>query len=117
MANFTFVDGTVMEGVLELDSNRLSVVNNYVAPAKKTHKQSGRIKYSDTMITSKEEDGEEDDYAAEPVKVNKFSILATQIVSFELRRHTFVLTVKKDESNNNLNDENNCEATTAKQLN
>ena len=102
VANFTFVDGTVMEGVLELDSNRLSVVNNYVAPAKKTYKQSGRIKYSDTLITSKEGgEDEEENFAAEPVKVNKFSILATQIVSFELRRHTFVLTVKDEESNNN----------------
>ena len=34
VANFTFADGTVMEGVLELDDSRLSVVNNYVAPAK-----------------------------------------------------------------------------------
>ena len=34
VANFTFADGTVMEGVLELDESRLSVVNNYVAPAK-----------------------------------------------------------------------------------
>ena len=83
VANFTFVDGTAMEGVLELDNERLSVVNNYVAPAKKNFKQSGRIKYN-----------ESDD---EAVKVNKFSILATQIASFELRRHTFVLTVKDDD--------------------
>ena len=45
VANFTFVDGTVMEGVLELDDSRLSVVNNYVAPVKKNYKRSGRIKY------------------------------------------------------------------------
>ena len=97
VANFTFADGKVMEGVLELDDSRLSVVNNYVAPAKKNYKQSGKIKYKDY---GDEDEEEEDHAAAEPVKVNKLSILATQIVSFELRRHTFVLTVK-DENNNN----------------
>ena len=86
-----------MEGVLELDDSRLSVVNNYVAPAKKNYKQSGKIKYKDY---GDEDEEEEDHAAADPVKVSKFSILATQIVSFELRRHTFVLTVK-DENNNN----------------
>ena len=45
VANFTFVDGTVMEGVLELDDSKLSVVNNYVAPVKKNYKRSGKIKY------------------------------------------------------------------------
>ena len=85
-----------MEGVLELDDSRLSVVNNYVAPAKQNYKQSGKIKFKDYG----DEDEEEENHAAEPVKVSKFSILATQIVSFELRRHTFVLTVK-DENNNN----------------
>ena len=94
VANFTFVDGTAMEGVLELDDSRLSVVNNYVAPANNNFKRSGRIKFKDCG------DEDEEDHAVEPVKVNKFSISATQIVAFELRRHTFVLTVK-DESINN----------------
>ena len=32
VANFTFTDGSVQEGVLELDSHQLKVKENYVAP-------------------------------------------------------------------------------------